>query len=160
MRAHPTATGLLDVGQGHRVYWEESGNPGGVPLVYLHGGPGGSLNKGSYRGWFDNDRFRIVGLDQRGCGRSTPHASDPSYDLSANTTAHLIADIEALRTDLGIERWVVTGVSWGSTLALAYGRAHPDRTIAVSVMAVTTTARAEVDLDHRARRADLPRGMG
>ncbi|NYJ75252.1 alpha/beta fold hydrolase [Allobranchiibius huperziae] len=145
MHTDPIATGLLEVGDGHRVYWEDSGALDGVPLVYLHGGPGGGLNKGSYRGWFDNDRFRVIGLDQRGCGRSTPHASDPTYDLGANTTAHLIADLEALRTHLGIERWVVTGVSSGSTLGLAYGRAHPERTLAVSVMAVTTTGRAEVD---------------
>ena len=145
MRAEPSVTGILDVGEGHRVYWEESGNPDGIPLVYLHGGPGGSLNKGGYRDWFDLDRFRLVGLDQRGCGRSTPHASHPTYDLGANTTAHLIADLEVLRAHLGIDRWIVTGVSWGSTLALAYGRAHPERTAAVSCMAVTTTGRAEVD---------------
>lgn len=138
-------SGLLAVGGGHEVFWEESGRPDGIPALYLHGGPGGGLRAGGYRANFDPSRFRIVGLDQRGCGRSRPHATAPGYDLGENTTAHLIADIEALRRHLRIERWVVNGVSWGSTLALAYTQAHPDRVLGITLMALTTTSRAEVD---------------
>lgn len=139
------ASGMLPVGGGHQVYWEESGNPDGVPAVYLHGGPGGSLNNGGYRTKFDPARFRIVGLDQRGCGRSTPRVTSPGYDLAENSTHHLIDDIERIREHLGIERWLVNGVSWGSTLALAYAQAHPHRVTGVVLMAVTTTDRFQVD---------------
>ena len=114
-------TGRLDVGGGHSLYWEESGNPRGRPVLFLHGGPGAGTAPG-YRRFFDPDTWRIVLFDQRGCGRSTPSAS-----LEGNTTADLIADIEALRQRLGIERWLLFGGSWGSTLALAYGQAHPER---------------------------------
>jgi proline iminopeptidase len=139
------ASGLLDVGDGHEIYWEESGNAGGIPALYLHGGPGGTLGSGSYRARFDPARFRIVGLDQRGCGRSTPHVTAPGYDLAQNTTAHLLDDIERLREHLGVERWLVNGVSWGSTLALAYAQAHPRRVLGVVLLAVTTGDRFEVD---------------
>lgn len=145
MSSDVAVSGLLDVGAGHRIYWEESGNPDGVPLLYLHGGPGGSLGAGGYRDTFDPARFRVIGLEQRGCGRSTPPASDPLHDLASNTTDALIADLELLRVDRGIERWLVNGASWGCTLALAYARAHPDRAHGVVGMAVTTTGRAEVD---------------
>lgn len=145
MRADLTDSGLLDGGEGHRIYWEESGNPDGVPLLYLHGGPGGHLGSGGYRKTFDADRFRVIALEQRGCGRSTPIAGDPAHDLGTNTTAHLIADLELLRIDRGVDRWLVNGASWGCTLALAYARAHPDRVLGVVGMAVTTTGRAEVD---------------
>ncbi len=137
-------SGHLDVG-GHQIYWEESGAPDGVPALYLHGGPGGGLGKGGYRSAFDPDHFRILALDQRGCGRSRPLVTEPGYDLSENTTAHLLADIEALRQDRGIEAWLVNGVSWGSTLALAYAQQHPERVLGLVLMAVTTTSRFEVD---------------
>lgn len=138
-------SGLLEVDSPHQIYWEESGAASGIPAIYLHGGPGGTLGSGGYRTKFDPERFRIVGIEQRGCGRSTPHASSPGYDLSSNTTQHLIADIEAVREHLGIDRWVVNGVSWGSTLALAYAQRHPDRVLGVVLMAVTTSRRWEID---------------
>ena len=130
---------------GHLIYWEEAGTPEGIPAIYLHGGPGGGLGKGSYRSKFDPERFRIVGIDQRGCGRSTPSAAEPGYDLGQNTTAHLLADIESVREHLGIDRWLINGVSWGSTLGLASAQAHPDRVLGVVLVAVTTTRRSEVD---------------
>jgi len=111
----------LEVGDGHRVYFEVSGNPAGKPVVFLHGGPGGGTSPNQRR-YFDPTRYRIVLFDQRGCGRSTPHAS-----LEHNTTWHLVADIERLREHLGIERWMVFGGSWGSTLALVYALEHPRR---------------------------------
>ena len=98
-----TASGLLPVSDGHEIYWEESGTPGGVPCLYLHGGPGGGLGRGGYRRNYPAGRARIIGLDQRGCGRSTPSAATPGYDLSLNTAAHLLADLEALRHHLGVE---------------------------------------------------------
>jgi proline iminopeptidase len=140
-----TASGLLPVGDGHEVFWEESGSPVGIPAVYLHGGPGGTLRAGSYRGKFDPARFRIIGLEQRGCGRSRPLVTTPGYDLAQNTTAHLVADLELLRAHLGVDRWLLNGVSWGSTLALAYAQAHPQRVLGIVIMAVTTTSRFEVD---------------
>ncbi|MBW8486166.1 prolyl aminopeptidase [Actinomadura parmotrematis] len=124
--AEPYASGLLDVGDGAAVHWEECGDPGGKPAVFLHGGPGGGLLP-SFRRLFDPAAYRIVLFDQRGCGRSVPHAGDPGTSLDANTTGHLVADIERLREHLGVERWLVHGGSWGSTLALAYAQAHPGR---------------------------------
>jgi len=115
---------MLDVGTPHRMYWEQSGNPKGLPVVFLHGGPGAGTAP-AYRRFFDPVQYRIILFDQRGSGRSTPEA-----ELKDNSTAHLIADIEALRRHLRVERWVVFGGSWGSTLALAYGQAHAERCIA------------------------------
>lgn len=112
---------MLDVGHPHRIYWEQSGNPKGTPVVFLHGGPGAGTAP-AYRRFFDPAKYRIVLFDQRGAGRSTPEAC-----VVDNTTQHLIADLEALRAHLKIERWTVFGGSWGSTLALAYGQAHPAR---------------------------------
>ncbi|GAA3751180.1 prolyl aminopeptidase [Microbacterium kribbense] len=120
----PYGDGMLVVGDGHRVYWEQSGNPDGKPVIFLHGGPGGGTAPW-HRRFFDPERYRIVLMDQRGSGRSTPHASAPDADLSRNTTWHLVADIELLRKNLGIAAWQVFGGSWGSTLALAYAQAHP-----------------------------------
>ncbi len=114
-------SGWLRVSALHELYWEESGNPRGRPVVFLHGGPGGGTDP-RMRRFFDPARYRIILFDQRGCGRSRPHSS-----LVDNTTWHLVADIELLRTHLGIERWQVFGGSWGSTLALAYAQAHPSR---------------------------------
>src|SRR5690606_13999854 len=117
----PYRTGYLDVSPEHSIYFEESGNPNGKPVVFLHGGPGGGTSPRQRR-FFDPARYRIVLFDQRGCGKSRPHAS-----LVDNTTWHLVSDIEALRQELGIERWQVFGGSWGSTLALAYAEKHPGR---------------------------------
>ena len=108
----PFGQGMLDVGDGQRIYWEASGNPDGRPAVCLHGGPGSGSAPGRRR-LFDPEAYLIVQFDQRGCGRSTPHAGDPATDLSANTTHHLIADMERLREHLGIRRWLLWGGSWG-----------------------------------------------
>ncbi len=137
-------SGWVDVPHA-KIYWEASGNPRGIPVLYLHGGPGGSLGGGGYRGWHGGDRFWTIGLDQRGCGKSTPTAQDDLEHLAANTTPALIRDIEAVRERLGIAHWIVTGISWGSTLALAYALAHPHRVLGIAVVAVTTTSRDEVD---------------
>lgn len=141
----PRGGGLLPVGDGQRIRWEEWGAPDGVPAVYLHGGPGGDLGRSGYRNRFDLARTRVIGLDQRGCDGSLPSAADPSADLSLQTTQHLIADLEALREHLGIDAWILNGVSWGSTLALAYAQAHPERVLGIILFAVTTSRRWEVD---------------
>jgi proline iminopeptidase len=140
----PYASGMLDVGDGHSMYWECCGNPVGKPAVYLHGGPGSGSTAGA-RGFFDPSAYRVVLFDQRGSGRSRPLASEPGADLIANTTAHLIKDIEALRQHVGVEKWTVLGVSWGSTLGLAYAEANPQRVDALVLAAVTTTSRREVE---------------
>ena len=136
--------GMLEVGDGNRVYWETSGNPRGKPVVGVHGGPGSGCSTWDRR-LFDPIAYRIVLFDQRGCGRSTPHASEPDVDLTSNTTQHLIADIELLREHLDIDRWLVLGGSWGSTLALAYAETHPDRVREMILWGVTTGRRAEAD---------------
>ncbi len=140
----PYDSGMLDVGDGHRVYWECCGNPAGKPALYLHGGPGSGCTPGQRR-FFDPDAYRVVLFDQRGSGRSRPLASEPDADLSANTTADLIADIEALRQRQGVESWTVLGMSWGATLGLAYAQAHPRRVNALVLGPVTTTSRREVE---------------
>lgn len=140
----PYDTGMLDVGDGHFLYWECCGNPDGKPAIYLHGGPGSGCTPGQRR-WFDPDAYRIVLFDQRGCGRSRPLASEPDADLGANTTVHLVADIDALRQHLGVESWTVLGMSWGTTLGLAYAQAHLDRVSALVLALVTTTSRREVE---------------
>lgn len=121
----PHSTGMLDVGDGQHLYWECSGNPAGSPVVFTHGGPGGGTST-AHRQMFDPAAYRIILVDQRGCGRSTPHVADGA-DLSVNTTWHLVADLEALREHLGVDRWLVFGGSWGSTLALVYAQEHPER---------------------------------
>lgn len=140
----PYASGMLDVGDGHRVYWEASGNPDGIPALFLHGGPGSGCSVNQRR-FFDPARYNAVLFDQRGCGRSRPLANEPDADLSANTTQHLIADIEALRRLLDVDRWTILGVSWGTSLALAYAEAHPDRVRALVLGFVTNTSRREVE---------------
>jgi proline iminopeptidase len=135
---------MLDAGEGHRVYWELCGNPEGKPAVVLHGGPGSGCTPG-WRRWFDPGAYRIVLFDQRGCGRSTPHASDPAVDLSTNTTRHLLADIERLRRRLSIDRWLVFGGSWGSTLGLAYAESHPERVSEMILFSIATTTRRDVE---------------
>jgi proline iminopeptidase len=139
----PYADGMLDVGDGNRVYWELCGNPHGKPAVVLHGGPGSGCTA-EHRRFFDPDVYRVALFDQRGCGRSTPHASDPGVDLSTNTTHHLLADIELLRRHLGVERWLVFGGSWGSTLGLAYAERHPERVGELVLFMVATTSAREV----------------
>jgi len=139
----PYATGMLDVGDGQSIYWEASGDPHGKPAVALHGGPGSGSSPGRRR-WFDPERYRLVQFDQRGCGRSTPHAGDLSTDLSTNTTHHLIADIEALRAHLEIERWLVWGGSWGVTLALAYAERFPERVSEMVLLSITLTRHSDV----------------
>jgi proline iminopeptidase len=139
----PHDTGMLQVGDGNLIYWEVCGNPGGKPAVVFHGGPGSGCSK-NMRRYFDPAVYRIVLFDQRGCGRSTPHASDPKVSLATNTTHHLIADIERLRTHLGIERWLVFGGSWGSTLGLAYAESFPDRVSEMVLVSIVTTSRREV----------------
>jgi proline iminopeptidase len=134
---------MLDVGDGQSIYWEASGNPDGKPAIALHGGPGSGSSPGR-RSWFDPERYRLIQLDQRGCGLSTPHAGDLSTDLSTNTTHHLIADIERLRERLGIERWLVWGASWGVTLALAYAERYPARVTEMILLSITMTRRADV----------------
>lgn len=141
----PSESGFLDRPGGVQLYWEAGGNPAGRPALYLHGGPGGSLGAGGYRRRFDPDGYRIIGFDQRGSGRSTPWACDSLETLPDNTTQAMIADIEALREHLGVEKWLVQGVSWGSTLALAYAISHPERCSAVQLYAVTTGTRSEID---------------
>jgi proline iminopeptidase len=135
---------MLDVGGGDRVFWEVRGNPRGKPAVVLHGGPGSGCAPW-FATLFDPSAYRIVLFDQRNCGRSTPHASAPGIDLARNTTANLVADVERLRERLDVDRWLVLGGSWGSTLALAYAESHPDRVTEMVLFGVTTGRHAEID---------------
>jgi len=134
----PFETGMLDTGDGHSVYWERCGNPKGKPAVFLHGGPGSGCGP-QHRRLFDPARYCITLFDQRGCGRSKPHAS-----LEANTTWHLVADIERLREMSGAQRWLVFGGSWGSTLALAYAQRHPQRVSELVLRGIFTLRREEL----------------
>jgi proline iminopeptidase len=135
----PFDTGMLRVSPVHEIYYEQSGNPKGKPVVFLHGGPGGGTNP-KMRQFFDPKRYRIVLFDQRGCGKSKPSAN-----LEDNTTWHLVADIEALREKLGIDRWMVFGGSWGSTLALAYSQKHPARCTELVLRGIFLLRRQELD---------------
>jgi proline iminopeptidase len=139
----PFEHGMLDAGDGQQIYWELCGNPDGKPAVVLHGGPGSGCSPG-YRRYFDPAAYRIVLFDQRGSGRSVPHASDPTVDLAVNTTHHLIGDMELLRAHLDVERWLVWGASWGSTLALAYAERHPERVTEIVLASVTMTRPADI----------------
>lgn len=140
----PYATGILETGDGHSVYWECVGNPVGAPVVYLHGGPGSGCTPGQ-RKLFDPAIHRAVLFDQRGSGRSRPLASQAGADLATNTTHHLLADIEALREMLEIDTWTVLAMSWGTTLGLAYAQRHPERISGLVLALVTTTSRREVE---------------
>jgi proline iminopeptidase len=140
----PYVSGWLDVGDDQHLYWEECGLPSGKPAVFLHGGPGGGCVPG-FRQLFDPSRYRVVLFDQRGCGRSTPHASAPGADLATNTTWHLVSDLERLREARGIQRWQVFGGSWGSALGLAYAEQHPDRVTELILRGVFTLRRSELD---------------
>jgi len=135
----PNRQGRLRVSELHELYWEESGNPQGKPVVFLHGGPGGGTEP-RMRRFFDPAVYRIVLFDQRGCGRSTPHA-----ELRENTTWDLVADIERLREHLGIEKWQVFGGSWGSTLALAYAEEHPSRVSELVLRGIFLVRKKEIE---------------
>lgn len=130
---------MVDVGQGHSVYVEQCGNPKGIPVVVLHGGPGGGCSP-AMRRYFDPEIYRVVLFDQRGCGRSRPHAS-----ITDNTTWHLVADIERIRILLGIEEWIVFGGSWGATLSLIYAETHPERVTQLVLRGVFLMTQGELD---------------
>ena len=135
----PYETGYLDVGDGHEIYWERCGTKGAKPVVFLHGGPGGGFSP-AHRRQFNPELYDILLFDQRGCGRSRPHA-----ELEANTTWHLVADIERLREMVGVEKWQVFGGSWGSALALAYAETHPERVSELIVRGIFTLRRFELE---------------
>lgn len=135
----PRASGMLRLDPVHAMYWEECGNPAGIPVVFLHGGPGAG-STAAHRRFFDPQAYRIVVLDQRGAGRSTPLG-----ELRNNTTPHLIADLEMLREHLTIDRWLVFGGSWGSTLALAYAQAHPSRCLGLVLRGIFLCRKSEID---------------
>lgn len=134
----PFQTGMLDTGDGHQIYWELCGNPQGKPAVFVHGGPGAGCSV-DHRRLFDPQRYCVLLFDQRGCGRSKPHAS-----LENNTTWHLVADMERLREMLGVQQWLVFGGSWGSTLSLAYAQTHTERVSALVVRGIFTVRHAEL----------------
>ncbi len=152
----PTASGYLDVGDGHELYWETVGDRDRSPAVWVHGGPGAGSGP-TVRRLFDPNAYRLVIFDQRGCGRSRPLADGPHADLSTNTTAHLIADLEMLRTHLDIDRWVVAGASWGVTLALAYAQRFPERVRALVLSSITAGRRIETEWITRDMRRVFPR---
>lgn len=135
----PRRTGMLQVSAIHSIYWEESGNPSGVPVVFVHGGPGGGTEP-AHRCFFDPTIYRIILFDQRGCGKSTPYA-----ELRENTTWDLVSDMERVRTLLGVKSWVVFGGSWGSTLALAYAQAHPTCVAGLILRGIFLLRRKEID---------------
>lgn len=139
----PFASGLLAVDAETEIYWETSGNSQGKPAVHLHGGPGGGM-KGGYRRRYDPEHYLVVGFEQRGCGRSRPLVTDHLASLERNTTQTLVADMEVLRRHLGLDRWQVMGISWGTTLALAYAQAHPDRVTEILLGAVSLTRPRDV----------------
>jgi proline iminopeptidase len=141
--AEPYDSGMLEVGDGHRLYWDVRGRPDGKPALVVHGGPG-APSEGMPR-LLDPSAYRIVVLHQRNCGRSTPSAADPATDLSTNTTGALVDDMERLREHLGIERWLLLGGSWGVTLSLAYAVDHPDRVTGLVLVAVTSGEAGEVE---------------
>jgi len=143
-RIEPYDHGILDVGDGDRIYWETCGNPRGKPALVIHGGPGSGCTPW-HRRLFDPAQYRIVLFDQRGCGRSTPHASEITTSLTSNHTQNLIADIEELRGHLEIERWLLLGGSWGSTLALAYAESHPQRVSQMVMWGVSSGRHQEFD---------------
>ena len=131
--------GILKVSDLHTIYFELAGNPNGIPVVFLHGGPGGGIEP-LYRQYFNPEKYKIILFDQRGCGKSTPHA-----ELTDNTTWDLVADIEKLRHHLNIESWVVFGGSWGSTLALTYAITHPEKCLALILRGIFLLRKFEID---------------
>lgn len=147
--------GLLDVGDDNRIYWEARGNPSGRPALVVHGGPGSGRPHGAHKG-FDPEAFKVVLFDQRGCGNSIPTAADPATDMRHNTTEHLLTDMEALRRHLGVDRWLLYGGSWASTLILAYAQRHPERVIGIIIVGVTMSRRQEIDWLYHGLRLLLP----
>lgn len=143
----PYDEGWLDVGDGNRVHYSQHGDPVGKPVVMVHGGPGQGCAPRMASAL--HPAYRMVLLDQRGCGLSTPHAGDPTTGMTVNTTVHLVADLEALREHLGMDRWMLTGASWGSTLALVYAQAHPERVTEIVLSAITTARPRETDWLYR-----------
>lgn len=135
----PFSVEMLDVGDGHSIYIEQIGSPGGVPVVFLHGGPGSGCQL-HHRRLFDPERYRTILFDQRGAGRSRPYLT-----FEANTTQHLVADMERIRLHLGVERWLIVGGSWGSTLALAYAQRFPERVCGLVLRAVFLGTEQEID---------------
>ena len=134
----PFATGTLSVGDGHELYFEQCGNPEGVPILFVHGGPGAGCSEADRR-FFDPERSRVVLVDQRGAGRSRPAGS-----LEANTVGHLVEDFERVRRELGIERWHLFGGSWGSTLSLCYAQEHPERVLSLTLRGIWLMRRADM----------------
>jgi proline iminopeptidase len=151
----PHDAGELAVADGQRIYWESCGNPKGVPALVLHGGPGAGCSP-EHRRLFDPDAYRIILLDQRGCGRSSPHVADPDTDLETNTTARLMDDLERLRRHLAIDRWLVLGGSWGATLALAYAQRHPDAVLGMILVSAAIGGRAETEWLYHGARSFFP----
>jgi proline iminopeptidase len=151
----PYDSGVLDVGDENSIYWEVCGNPAGQSALVVHGGPGSGASRGSAR-LFDPERYRVVLFDQRGCGRSRPHASDPTTKMAVNTTRHLVADMEQLREHLEIDAWLLYGGSWGSTLVLVYAEQHPERVKGVVIAGVTMTRPSETDWLYRGVARFLP----
>lgn len=147
--------GLLDVGDGNQVSWETRGNPHGRAVLIVHGGPGSGKPRGAHKG-FDPEVFQIVLFDQRGCGESVPNAADPATDMAHNTTEHLLADIEALRTHLRVGRWLLYGGSWASTLILAYAERHPERVDGIILVGITMTRPREIEWLYNGLRLLLP----
>ena len=147
--------GLLDVGDGNAIHWEVRGNPSGQPALIVHGGPGSGRPRGAHKS-FDPRLFRIISFDQRGCGDSVPSAADPTTDMTFNTTDHLLADMEALREHLGIDRWLIYGGSWASTLILAYAQRHPDKVHGIVLVGITLTRPQEIDWLYHGLRLLLP----
>lgn len=151
----PYEHGMLDTGDGNLVYWEVCGNPAGKPALVVHGGPGSGCSAGPRKS-FDPERYRVILFDQRGCGRSLPHAGDPATDMSLNTTKHLLRDMEQLREHLGVERWLLFGGSWGTTLILAYAERYPERVSEIVMPAVTSCRHREIDWLYRGARRFFP----
>ena len=151
----PRSQGLLDVGDGNQVYWECRGNPEGRTVLLVHGGPGSGRSRTAYKA-FDHNVFQIIAFDQRGCGDSVPSAADPDTDMSVNTTEHLLADMEALRQQLGVQRWLLHGGSWASTLILAYAQRHPTHVDGIILIGVTMTRAREIDWLYCGLRVLLP----
>jgi proline iminopeptidase len=147
--------GLLDVGDGNRIYWESRGNPDGRPVLIVHGGPGSGRSRNAHK-TFDLAKCHVVSFDQRGCGDSVPSAADPTTDMAYNTTHHLLTDIELLRAHLGVDQWLLYGGSWASTLILAYAERHPERVSGIILVGVTTTRRQEIDWLYHGLRLLMP----
>jgi len=146
---------MLDVGDGNQVYWETTGNPAGRPVLIVHGGPGSGRSRNAHKS-FDPEHFHVVLFDQRGCGNSVPSAADPTTSMAYNTTDYLLTDMEALRRHLGVDRWLLYGGSWASTVILAYAQRHPERVCGIVLVGVTMTRPHEIDWLYRGLRLFLP----